>query len=101
MNTQINLKGVYAVSEDVVARCVQGEFIIIPITSEIIESEGEIFSLNNFGKAIWDKIDGKRNLKEIIDLLVSEFEGARVRIESDCLGFMKELLKRKIIKLKS
>ena len=61
------------------------------------DAEEAIFSLNNFGKAIWDKLDGKRSLKEIAGILSAEFEAAPSEIENDCLGFAQELLQRKMI----
>lgn len=97
MELNKNLNCIYKPSEDVVAREVQGEFIVIPITSGIAESDDEIFSLNESGRAIWDKLDGKRSLKEIADILESEFEGSVEEIERDCLGLSEELLKRKMI----
>jgi Coenzyme PQQ synthesis protein D (PqqD) len=97
METKIDLNGVYLVSKDVVARDIHGEFIIVPISSGIGESDGEIFSLNRFGKAIWDKLDGKRSLKEVVHSLTSQFEGRAAEIEIDVLGLSEELLKRKMI----
>ena len=96
METKINLNNIYAPSEDVVAREVQGEFIIIPITSGIGDLEDEIFTLNETGKAIWDKLDGKRTLKEVAKELSKEFE-SQGEIEKDCTGLVKELLKRKML----
>lgn len=97
MESKVNLNDIYKPSEDVVARDVQGEFIIIPITSGISESDDEIFSLNETGRAIWDKLDGKRSLKEVVDILALEFEGTVLEIENDCLGLMEELFKRKMV----
>jgi hypothetical protein len=97
VKTKIDLNSVFAISENLVARDIHGEIIIIPITSGIGGSDDEIFSLNEFGKAIWDKLDGKRRLKEVARALSSEFEGMQTEIESDCLGLIKELLKRKMI----
>jgi len=97
MEIQTDLSSIYKLSEDVVARDIHGEFVIIPITSGIGGSDDEIFSLNNFGKAIWDKLDGKRSLKEIAKALASEFQGLEIEIEKDCLGLSGELLKRKMI----
>ena len=97
MSKNISLTTKYAPSEDVVARDVHGEFIIIPITSGIGDADDEIFSLNNFGKAIWDKLDGKRSLKEVIGALASEFDAPVEEIEKDVLGLVEELLKRKML----
>lgn len=91
------IKKVYAPSEDVVAREVHGEFVIIPVTSCVSETEGEIFSLNETGQAIWIRLNGKSALKEIIQALAQEFNASYAQIEADVIGLTQELLKRKII----
>ncbi len=97
METQVDLKSIYKPSEDVVARDVQGEFIIIPITSGIGDLEDEIFSLNETGRVIWNKLDGKKSLKEISKELSDEFDGVSADIEKDCVGLAGELLKRNML----
>jgi hypothetical protein len=97
MEAQVDLNSIYAPSEDVVARDVHGEFIIIPMTSGIGDSDDAIFSLNEFGRAIWDKLDGKTSLKEVARALALQFEGDTTEIENDVLGLAEELLKRKMI----
>ncbi|MFH1441774.1 MAG: PqqD family protein, partial [Candidatus Omnitrophota bacterium] len=99
INTNINLNTIFLPSEDVVAREIHGEFIIIPITSGIAESDDDIFSLNKTGRAIWKKMDGEKTLKNIVDILKAEFETSKEKISADCLGLSKELLKRKWKKL--
>lgn len=97
METQVDLNSIYVPSEDLVARDVHGEFIIIPIASGIGDSDDEIFSLNKFGRAIWDRLDSKTSLKEVTGALALQFEGSATEIEKDVLGLAEELLKRKII----
>lgn len=97
MEAKASLDKVYKPSEDVVARDVQGEFVIIPITSGIGDLEDEIFSLNETGRAIWDKLDGKKSLKNIAAELSEEFEAPLEEIERDCMGLVEELLKRRIV----
>jgi hypothetical protein len=97
MEAQVDLSSIYVPSEDVVARDVHGEFIIIPIASGIGDSDDEIFSLNKFGRAIWDKLFGKRNLKDVVNDLSKEFEAPIEEIEKDVLGLIGELLKRKMV----
>ncbi|HME44295.1 MAG TPA: PqqD family protein [Syntrophorhabdales bacterium] len=94
---KISLNKIYKISEDVVAREVAGEFIIIPITSGIGDMEDEIFTLNGTGRAIWDKLDGNKNLREIAKALVSDFKGSPGEIEKDVAGLAGELLKRRIL----
>jgi methyltransferase-like protein len=84
-------------SDDVVARDIHGEFIIIPITSGVGKADEEIYTLNKFGKAIWNKMDGKRSLKAISEQLVLKFEGRETVICKDVLGLADELLSRKMV----
>lgn len=97
MEQGIVLNDVLAVSEDVVAREVEGEFLIIPIASGVGDMEDELYSLNECGKAIWDKLDGQKNLDKIKDELVEEYDVTADAIKTDILGFVAELLKRKIL----
>jgi len=97
MESKVNLESIYMPSQDVVAREIQGEFIIIPIASGIGDLEDEIFTLNGTGRAIWNKLDGKRSLKEVAEQLNSEFEGSIEEIEKDINGLTVELLKRRMI----
>lgn len=97
METKINLDSIYAPSKDVVARDIHGEFIIIPITSGVGNLEDEIFSLNETGRAIWGKLDGKRSLREAARDLGEEFTAPPGEIEKDVLGIMEELLKRRML----
>ena len=97
MVAKADINKVYKVSEDVVAREIQGEFIIIPITSGIGDLEDEIFKLNETGRTIWDKMDSKKSLKEVADCLSSEFGASCSEIEKDVLGLGEELLKRKML----
>ena len=97
LETKITLNSIYKPSEDVVAREVQGELIIIPITSGVGDLEDGIFTLNETGRAIWDKLDSKKSLKGIIDCLSSQFTISVVEIEKDVLSLAEELSKKKIV----
>lgn len=97
METKVSLDSIYRPSEDVVAREVQGEFIIIPVTSGIGDLEDEIFTLNETGRVVWDKLDGKKTLQEVVKNLEEEFEATEGGIEKDVLGITEELLKRRIL----
>jgi hypothetical protein len=97
MDIKVNLDNIYMPSEDVVAREVQGEFIIVPITSGVGDLEDEIFALNETGRAIWDKLDGKKTLKQIAEGLSQNFTAPIEEIEKNVLGLTDELLKRRML----
>lgn len=94
---KVNLSNVYIPSEDVVARDIQGELIIIPIASGIGDLEDEIFTLNETGRLIWEKLDGKKTLKEIFGELNIDFQAPPGEIEKDIVGLAEELLKRRML----
>ena len=97
MKSGVSLNNIYKPSEDVVAREVAGEFIIIPIASGVGDLEDEIFSLNESGKSIWDKLSADKSLRDVALELSEEFEAPLEKIEKDCVGLIQELLKRKIV----
>lgn len=97
MEIDIKFSDIYMPSENIVAREVQGEFVIIPIVSGVGDMEEEIFSLNETGKAIWGRLDGKKTLKDIAVSLADEFQATAGEIEQDVLGLTQELLKRKML----
>lgn len=97
MDTKVKLSAIYKPSEELVARQVQGEFIIIPITSGVGSLENDIFTLNETGRAVWDRLDGKRSLEEVVKDLSSDFSDPPGKIKKDVLGLAEELLKRKML----
>ena len=74
MGKNIDINAIYAVSEDVVAREIEGEIIIVPLVAGIGNMEDELYTLNETGRAIWKKLNGKKPLVNIINELDSEYE---------------------------
>jgi hypothetical protein len=93
----ISLDAVYAVSDDVVAREIEGEIIIVPLVAGIGDLEDELFTLNETGRAIWDKLDGRRSLNEIIKELSAEYQAPPGELEADVLGLVSELARRRML----
>jgi hypothetical protein len=88
---------VYRPSDDVVARVIEGEIIIVPLVSGIGDMDDELFTLNETGKAIWDRLDGQRTLIEVAAGLAEEYDGEPDAIETDVLGLVGELLVRRMV----
>ena len=94
----IALDNVYKPSDDVVAREIEGEIIIVPLVAGIGDMEDELFTLNDTGKAIWDQLDGRRSLAGVVAALIPEFEEAEDgAIERDVLGLVAELVQRRML----
>jgi len=94
---ELTLDTVCAPSEDIVARDIEGELIIVPIVAGIGDTDDEIYSLNETGRAIWALLDGKKSLREIAGELVGRFSGSEEEIAADVLGLATELTRRKMI----
>lgn len=97
MSEMITLQDVYKQSDDVVAREIEGEFLLIPIASGIGDMEDELYTLNESGRAIWDKLDGVKTLAEIKAELAEEYDAPEEQLEADLLALVRELAVRKII----
>ena len=97
MIKKVNLDSVYMPSQDVVAREIEGAIIIVPIVSGIADIEDELFTLNETGKAIWQMLDGRLRLQEIVEALAIEFAAPPGAIREDVLGLASELLRRRMI----
>ncbi len=97
MEEKINLNSVCVHSRNVVARDIQGEFIIVPVTSGIEDLDDKVFTLNRTGQLIWGELDGKKSLKTVAGRLTSQLAASREEIEKDVLGLSRELFERKLL----
>lgn len=85
------------VSGNVVVREIDDEIIIIPFASGIDNTGNEPSILNKTGQAVWQRVDGRRRMKDIVADLAAEFQTPAGVIEKDVIVFVKKLLKRKML----
>ena len=97
MGAKVALDTAYIPSEDIVAREIEDELIIVPLTSGIGDMEDAIFTLNETGRAIWDRLDGHCSLRDVAEELTAEYEAPAGEIERDVLGLVTELVNRKML----
>ncbi len=94
---EARIDAVYVPSDDVVAREIEGEFIIVPLAAGIGDMEDELYSLNESGLTIWKHLNGTASLKEISSILAEEYDASLSEIERDVVGLVSELLHRKMV----
>jgi len=82
---------IYAKNPDFVSREVAGEFILIPIRRQLNEVNS-LYVLNETGGVLWNRIDGKRSAREIIEDFSKEFDVTREQIEKDFNSLIEDLL---------
>ncbi len=96
MTDVVRLDAIYAPSE-LVAREIEGEYILVPLSSGIGDMEDELYTLNSTARVIWNRLNGKRTLRGVVEDLAAEYNGPVAEIEVDVKGLVEELLKRKML----
>jgi Coenzyme PQQ synthesis protein D (PqqD) len=97
MKQMLDLEAVYGPSDDIVAREIEGEVILVPLVSGMGDLEDELYTLNETGRAIWKKLDGAKPLSQVVSDLAAEYEADPGIVRRDVAGLIEELLKRKMV----
>ncbi len=85
-------------SDNVVFRKVAGEYILVPLAGSIADVES-IFNLNETGAAIWDKVDGRKSIRDIVAEIRAEYEAEGDQLERDVISLLDEMADAKLILL--
>lgn len=95
-NAMAGLKSILSQSTSVVTRKTGNEYVLVPITNNIADMNS-VYTLNETGAFIWEHIDGKRSVKEIIDALTTEYNIDFTNAKNDVLSFVENMSKYLII----
>ena len=90
------LNSIVSHSVSIVTRKTGNEYILVPITNNIADMNS-VYTLNETGAFIWDQIDGKRSVGEIISALTDEYEIDSANAEEDVFTFIDNMSKYLII----
>ena len=96
MSSEILLGGVYVPGE-VVSREIEGELVVVPLVSGVGDLEDELYTFNESGRAIWDKLDGVHTVDDIIHEFAAVYDVSEARLTEDVLGLLGELARRQMI----
>ena len=86
----MNLECTYARNPGVIARRIAGETILVPIHQHT--GEMALFTLNEVGTFVWERLDGERPLSSITEEIEAIFEVETRRASGDVLEFVERLL---------
>ena len=95
-NAMAGLKSILSQSATVVTRKSGNEYVLVPITNNIADMNS-VYTLNETGAFIWEQIDGKRSIEEIIAALTAEYDIDIKNAEEDVLSFVENMSKYLII----
>jgi methyltransferase-like protein len=90
------LKSILSHSSSIVTRKTGNEYVLVPITNNIADMNS-VYTLNETGAYIWEQIDGKRNVEEIIKSLTEEYNIDKQNAEEDVFTFIDTMSKYLII----
>jgi hypothetical protein len=99
MTGRVTAEAVCVCSDDVVAREIEGEIIIVPLVAGIGGADDELYTLNETGRAIWDRLDGQRSLGQVSAELAHEYGGPDADVEEHVVGFAREMVRRGILRV--
>ena len=91
------LKSILTHSPSIVTRKTGNEYVLVPITNNIADMHS-VYTLNETGAFIWEQINGKRSVEEIIAVLTAEYDIDNKSAEADVFSFIENVSKYLIIK---
>ncbi|MCX6330148.1 MAG: PqqD family protein [Bacteroidia bacterium] len=93
----VDLNLIFSQSPSVVTRKTGNEYVLVPIANNIADMNS-VYTLNETGAFLWEQLDGKKSVKDLIDALISEYDVDYETAASDVFSFIEEMSKYLIIK---
>ena len=84
------LNSILSRSPSVVTRKTGKEYVLVPVANNIADMNS-VYTLNETGAFIWEQIDGKRNIEDIIVLLTEEYDIDEETASKDVLDFVSNM----------
>jgi len=73
------------------SRLIAGEAVILSLDTKVLRG------LNAVGSRVWDLIDGRRTLDDIVDVIVGEFDVERPQAARDVETFLRQLIDKGLV----
>jgi len=90
------LKSILSHSRSVVTRKTGNEYVLVPIANNIADMNS-VYTLNETGAFIWEHINGKRSVEELIVAVTDEYDIDNVNASKDVFSFIENMSKYLII----
>ncbi len=88
---QKGLKIIMKIKQDVVLRCVAGEYMLVPIGGAVLDFNG-LFIMTESGKLLWSLIENGAEKEELVSALMKEYEVDSKTATEDVCDFIKKLI---------
>ena len=83
-------------NQEVVARKIQGELIIVPIRRGVGDLNS-LYTLNPVGAVLWDFMNEGHTLGEMVKRVCDEFEVTASEAQQDIEAFLDSLMEEKLV----
>ncbi len=90
------LKSILTHSASVVTRKTGNEYVLVPIANNIADMNS-VYTLNESGAFIWEQIDGKKSVEDIIDAMTKEYDVSTETASKDIFIFIDNMSKYLIV----
>ena len=97
MSLSLKPKSICIPSENVIAREIGDDILIVPIVAGMVDGDDSLYTLNPTARAIWNHLDGKNTLEQVIKILSQSYETPGDEIKEDVYGFIQEMIDRTIL----
>lgn len=91
-----DLSSVYTHSRNIVTRKTGNEYVLVPVANNIADMNS-VYTLNETAAFIWEHLDGKKSLREIVDYLIEEYDIDFDSASTDMSEFIDNMTKYLII----
>jgi hypothetical protein len=83
-------------SPSIVTRKTGNEYVLVPVANNIADMNS-VYTLNETGAFLWEMIDGRKTISDLIESLISEYEIDKETAVADVMSFIEEMKKYLII----
>lgn len=95
MKQDLTSERVFKKAESIVSRRIAGDLILVPVSGDLANMQ-RIFSLTPVAELVWGCLDGRCNLGEIRDAVLTRFDVESSQALSDVLSFVEDLVAAKL-----
>ena len=98
---RLSLDTVLAHSPDVAARLVGGRVVLAPLHAAPGTDLDDLFSLSASGQAVWEALDGRKPLRDVLQVVGQRFSMSPDVIQDDVFDFASDLLEKRMVDIVS
>jgi hypothetical protein len=90
---------VFKKKEDIITRDIVGETLLVPIRGELANMQ-KLFALEDVAAFVWEHLDGKKALDEILEMMTTHFDVDFEEAKTDLVEFIDALSAADLIEQK-